>query len=295
MCGVQGSGKSHTVASMLENMLIPGDKRIGSLSKPLCGLVLHLGDGGPHSSPNETAWLGSLKDRSKIAPSVQVFVSPSSLNTMKTVYSRHLGKNVDVKPLYFTEDELDAQAFLSMMAVDSSDSAPLYIQIVLVSAVTFLRRFDLSRRQSILRELGEKFSYQTFTYVLEERRKDFNPAQKAGLKQRMALLESFLSKNKNAASPKQRFAAGKLTIIDLSDPFIDPASACGIFEIITRLFVRANVDTGKVIVVDEAHKVSGFILTFIGVDLQATAVSIGLHCGFWSHQGTSYNDSRAKA
>ena len=52
-----------------------------------------------------------------------------------------------------------------------------------------------------------------------------------------------------------RFLPGRLTIIDLSDTFIDPAAACGLFEIITRLFVRADVGTGKVLVVDEAHKV----------------------------------------
>ncbi len=58
--------------------------------------------------------------------------------------------------------------------------------------------------------------------------------------------------------PKQtsRFAPGQITIIDLSDPFTDSASACGLFEIIVRLFTRAEVDTGKVLVVDEAHKVS---------------------------------------
>ena len=47
-----------------------------------------------------------------------------------------------------------------------------------------------------------------------------------------------------------------MTIIDLSDPFLDAASACGLFEIIVRLFIRAEVNTGKVLVVDEAHKVS---------------------------------------
>ena len=77
--------------------------------------------------------------------------------------------------------------------------------------------------KSILRELGERYSYQAFRDILDEKRKDFNPAQKAGLKQRMALLESFLSKNKLNV-PKQRFAAGRLSIIDLSDPFIDSAS-----------------------------------------------------------------------
>jgi hypothetical protein len=46
-----------------------------------------------------------------------------------------------------------------------------------------------------------------------------------------------------------------MTIVDLSDPFIDAASASGIFEIVTRLFQRADVGTGKVLVVDEAHKV----------------------------------------
>lgn len=71
----------------------------------------------------------------------------------------------------------------------------------------------------------------------------------------MALLTSFMDKNAKGIAPnRSRFAPGQLTIIDLSDPFIDSASACGLFEIITRLFVRADVGTGKVLVVDEAHK-----------------------------------------
>lgn len=71
----------------------------------------------------------------------------------------------------------------------------------------------------------------------------------------MALLESFMSKDRNREAYTKRFAAGQITIVDLSDPFIDPASACSILEAVTRLFVRASVDTGKIIVIDEAHKV----------------------------------------
>jgi len=91
-----------------------------------------------------------------------------------------------------------------------------------------------------------------------------NPSQKAGLKQRLDLLQTF---TQPAGKPKlpikasifstveeQRFASGRLTIIDLSDPFVDSAMAGAIFEICIRLFQRANVDTGKVLVVDEAHK-----------------------------------------
>jgi hypothetical protein len=69
--------------------------------------------------------------------------------------------------------------------------------------------------------------------------------------QRLSLLESFLEHN----SAKARFKAGEVTIVDLTDPFIDAAGACSLFEIITRLFIRAEVGTGKVLVVDEAHKV----------------------------------------
>lgn len=52
--------------------------------------------------------------------------------------------------------------------------------------------------------------------------------------------------HKLTLTPRCRFAAGQLTIVNFSDPFIDPASACGLFEIIRRLFVRAEDETGKV-------------------------------------------------
>ncbi|KAF8552599.1 hypothetical protein OG21DRAFT_1486101 [Imleria badia] len=215
-----------TVSVLLENMFIPKLNSIGTLSKPLAGLVLHFGEGGPGSRPSEAAWVGVPSDSSpKIkTPFVRVYVSKPSLNTMKAVYEP-LGKHVRVLPLLFNESELDAQAFLSMMAVGSSESAPLYIQTVL----------------SVLRELSESFSYQRFLRKLEE--KNFNPAQTAGLEQRLALLNSFM--DTRPSRYPSRFAAGELTIVDLSDPFIDPGSACGLFEIVTRLFVRAEVGTGK--------------------------------------------------
>ncbi|OBZ76112.1 hypothetical protein A0H81_03802 [Grifola frondosa] len=239
VCGVQGSGKSHTVAVLLEDMLIPNQRKIGTLKKPLSGLVLHFGEGGPYSQPSEAAWVGVPGLGVLSPPKIRVYVSASSLNTMRAVYAP-FGANVTVEPLLFRESELDAQAFLSMMAVGSSDSVPLYMQIVL----------------SILRELGENYTYKGFMTSLEARKKKFNPQQLSGLEQRMALLESFLDHKaiKKGRPAHSRFVAGQLTIIDLSDPFIDPASACGFFEIITRLFVRAKVDTGKVLVVDEAHK-----------------------------------------
>ncbi|KAG1874594.1 hypothetical protein DFJ58DRAFT_757835 [Suillus subalutaceus] len=228
VCGVQGSGKSHTVSLLLESMFIPNMRSTGTLQKPLSGLVLHFGEGG------EAAWISSSHFPGVQTPSVKVYVSRSSLNTMRAVYAP-LGDGITVEPLFFSQDELDAQAFLSMMAVGSSESAPLYIQGIL----------------SILRDLGENFTYPEFMRQLDVKKESFNSMQLASLEQRMALLTSFMNPN---MKPQTRFAESQLTIIDLSDPFIDPASACGLFEIITRLFVRADVGTGKVLVVDEAHK-----------------------------------------
>lgn len=116
---------------------------------------------------------------------------------------------------------------------------------------------------------------------LELSKQKFNVAQQTGLEQRLSLLNSFLEpsdhnkKSSKASTRSKRFSAGQLTIIDLSDPFLDTASACGLFEIILRLFVRADVGTGKVLVVDEAHKVSVYdILIWVGLTYTSQQVSI---------------------
>ncbi|KAL0949678.1 hypothetical protein HGRIS_009716 [Hohenbuehelia grisea] len=242
VCGVQGSGKSHTVSVMLESMFIRHSP-LGCLNQPLSGLILHFGEGGDCARPCEAAWTGVSKAAGVSAPPVKVYVSKSSLKTMRNVYQA-LGSNVSVEPLLFDEEDLDAQAFLSMMAVGSSEGAPLYMQLVM----------------EILRGLGEDFTYRAFEVKIEDLKTTLNPMQKASLEQRMALLISFMRPRPKGYGAKRplraasRFAAGQLTIIDLSDPFIDPASACSLFDIILRLFVRADVGTGKVVVVDEAHK-----------------------------------------
>ncbi|KAI4520458.1 hypothetical protein K525DRAFT_286016 [Schizophyllum commune Loenen D] len=238
ICGVQGAGKSHTVSVLLENMFIAKVPEIGSLAKPLSGLVLHYGEAGASAHPCEAASIGSSTIAGVTPPKIKVFVSPSSLDRMKALYAP-LGKNITVLPLLLTETELDAAAILSMMAVGGAEGAPLYIQIIL----------------SILRTLGSKFTFSAFKTQLDVHKKTFNPAQLAGLEQRMSILNAFMTvKPKEVAEQQDRFAAGQLTIVDLSDLFIDSGSACCLFEIVNRLFIRADVGTGKVLLVDEAHK-----------------------------------------
>lgn len=118
-------------------------------------------------------------------------------------------------------------------------------------------KLDYCSFQSRLRKLGEHFTFRTFRNELNSLKEELNPFQKASLDQRLALLNSFLDPipAKKRMNRRPRFIPGQLTIIDLSDPFIDADSACGIFNIICRQFTRAEVDAGKVLVIDEAHKV----------------------------------------
>jgi len=116
----------------------------------------------------------------------------------------------------------------------------------------------------ILREIGaDNFSYTKFKFSLANAKKNFNPDQLSGLEQRMLLLESFLEKGSKRTSVETRFREGQLTIVDLTDPFIDAGHANALFEIVTRLFQRTVLDTGKVLVVDEAHKVGPLLFTFL--------------------------------
>lgn len=51
------------------------------------------------------------------------------------------------------------------------------------------------------------------------------------------------------------FEPGSLTIIDLSCPFVDEAAACALFNMCLALFLENGCDGGRVVALDEAHKV----------------------------------------
>lgn len=91
--------------------------------------------------------------------------------------------------------------------------------------------------------------------------------QTTPLNLRLSLLESFLDNPKPASQGAKKgkkahdsidpwiAAPGSLTIVDLSDPFVDESSACALFDICLALFLENSTPgVGKVIALDEAHK-----------------------------------------
>ncbi|KAF7791008.1 hypothetical protein EIP86_001967 [Pleurotus ostreatoroseus] len=195
VCGVQGSGKSHSTSVLLESCLI-NDGRIGTLPAPLSAIV------------------------------------PTYLKAMRRVYAE---LPVRVEPLLFSPEDISGERLLAMMKVDENAQMPLYMESIM----------------AILRGMEDNFDYRDFRDQVG--RAKFNGSQKSMLNLRLSLLDSCLNGDESN-SIKSHFKAGQLTIIDLSSPFMDGASACGFFDIILGLFVEAEITAGKVVVLDEAHK-----------------------------------------
>lgn len=113
----------------------------------------------------------------------------------------------------------------------------------------------MSQVTKILRDMASKsskaFDYLAFKRLLADAKLDSK--QVDFLTQRLDLLESFL--DLQSAHPSPAFEAGTVTIMDLSCPFVDINTACVLFKIGMVMYLESNATTGKLIAVDEAHKV----------------------------------------
>lgn len=249
ICGSQGAGKSHTLCCLLENALVANNEA-GALPRPLAGMVMHYDRYSSHSTTQicEAAYLCSS------GIPLTILVSPSNVWAMKRLYSNMPGlppgsPRPKVIPLYLDEDQLDISRILKLMAVDpTSDQPPLYMEALM----------------SIVREMamsGEKFTYTEFRKRLSS--VVWLRGQELPLNMRLQLLDSFLSPSSLTQSTRPAphpediwaFEPGSLTIVDLSDPFINSDEACTLFSICLSIFLEGRDKCGRIVALDEAHKV----------------------------------------
>lgn len=120
------------------------------------------------------------------------------------------------------------------------------------------------------------FDYARFKLLLGA--EPFIQGQMVPLNMRLQVLESFFepgsvpgaapaNKLKKNTKGLSSFDPGTLTIIDLSCPFVGAEDACALFNIALSLFLKGRHEAGRVIAMDEAHKVSSDLpilwITFI--------------------------------
>ncbi|KAF4952434.1 hypothetical protein FSARC_12629 [Fusarium sarcochroum] len=178
ICGSQGSGKSHTLATLLENCLLKSNANM--LTRPLTGLVLHydrlISDAA--GSPCESAYLSS-------DPSVRVRVlcPPTSIVNLRRIYSKL--PNVTVEELRLGQADLNTKRMMDLMAVKPGQNGqmPLYLHVV----NRILRDLRLQQQHS-----GGGFDYQAFKKAIDAER--LTETQYIPLQQRLETLESFMAR-----------------------------------------------------------------------------------------------------
>lgn len=238
ICGSQGSGKSYTLSCLLENCLRP-DPALGKPGASVAGLLFHY-DVDSESQPAEAASLCSLGIR------VRVLVSPTNHMALKGKYEKLPGAkdNLTVVPLYFHGHHLSVERMMKLMAFQEGDGrVPLYMFTI----VKLLRE-----RAMILS--GKPFDYDAFKTQLAAEI-HLSKEQTGPLKLRLDLLESFMPpRHGTTLDAFKNINAGTLTIIDMSCPFIDAATARLLFDISLGLFKAHRPSSGLVVALDEAHK-----------------------------------------
>ena len=251
ICGVQGSGKSHTTSCFLENSLL-SSPALGKLQQPLSALVLSYGDYGSTGSFNisEAAWLavnkaGGLEQDQPTVKRVTVLTSPTNPE-IREKYEQL--PNVKAIPFKLQPQKLDVGTMLTLMAVNSAGTVPLYM-----TQVTQILR-DMAS-QSV-----DGFNYPEFKARLSQSR--FDRAQQNMLELRLGALESFLDLSNSSTSPT--FAPGEVTIMDMSCPFVDATTACVLFKLGLKMYLDSHA-SGKMVILDEAHKVRSETFIFIKV------------------------------
>ncbi|KAJ6504918.1 hypothetical protein DFH09DRAFT_1375275 [Mycena vulgaris] len=233
ICGVQGSGKSHTVACLLECALI-ADPRVGRLPAPLSALVFHF-DTQDANRPCEAAFLSAPTGNPHGAapPQVTVLCSPSNVNRRRRAYASLA--QVHVEPLSLSEKDLTADRMLALMGCDNLETMPLYMHTALL----------------IIRDMG----IDAFSYLEFKRRiglEQLNPMQRAMIKLRLDLLDAFV--RPDGRNIESYFTTGGLVLVDLTDPFLDGLTAGVLFDIVLGAFTQWQTACGKLVVLDEAHK-----------------------------------------
>ncbi|KAI7201475.1 glutathione degradosome [Hortaea werneckii] len=149
-------------------------------------------------------------------------------------------KNLSVEKLLLGDADLNVSRMKRLMAFsDEEQNVPLYMEVMMED----LRRMAISQRPFTVAEFEER-----------KVAKGFKEGQASMLNMRLDLLKSFMNESHTSQEGLFKTEPGTLTIVDLADPFLDPATVCMLFDICLALFKQNRPSSGLVIRLDEAHR-----------------------------------------
>ncbi|KAJ3144852.1 hypothetical protein HDU89_007739 [Geranomyces variabilis] len=251
--GLQGAGKSHTLATVMEACLYTAPP-VTRADPPMLSLVFHYSEHGAEAAVCEAATLalgsGSTSDNAAAfnRKPVTVIVSPSFYAQRTQVYTNLLGsENCRVVPMLFRWHELTAAQIRGLLRVSVDGEMPLYMSVIL----------DMLRKHQKRSHGSGMPSYKEFKAEINTL--GLSVTQMEALMQRLRLIEMFLAEAEENAGLEYHplpdlFDTSALVIADLTDPLLSGAEANGLFEILFSRFLRMDTARGKLVVCDEAHK-----------------------------------------
>jgi hypothetical protein len=236
--GVQGSGKSYTVGSVVE-MATRSFAGTNLLPSPLASVIFHYHASqdyppefvsmiAPNSRQNEVSVLaqeygahpGRLED-------VLILTSADKVRDRQTEFP-----SIRVEPILFSSSELSLKDWQFLMGVFGD-------QMYMKQVTLIMRRL---RRQLTLANLREEIDAS-----------GLGDNQKGLVNTRLDFAEPFIDDNYRLADILR---PGRLVIVDLRDELITKEEALGLFVVMLNIFANVGRDQNfnKLIVFDEAHK-----------------------------------------
>ena len=261
--GVQGSGKSHSLAVVVENCVLRVNdecttEQIMRLQKPMSSLVFHYDQNQFNlceiidivdPSDQLCSFFADLGHGVPTLPrnKMLVVVSPTNYHQRKAFY----GPDVQVVPLLFTWDQLSAQQIKCLMRLNDGDNQ-LYVSTMLSLMRSFQRNQTMPPFQEFLTQIHETCSVR---------------GQSGPLGQQLKLLEGFMKESKDnkefhnlniGGDLLSLLQDGMMVVADLTDPYLSPEEANGIFQVLLDQFrshiVCGNSGGGKLLILDEVHR-----------------------------------------
>lgn len=238
--GVQGSGKSYTVGSLVEGGLIRMPA-LGPLPKPLATVVFHYSADATYRSefatlarpthdPVAVEWLRERGAAPAAVDEVVVLVSERQLDRRRTEYS-----GLRVEPLGLSASELTLADWKLLMGIEGG------------------KQMYAKELALVLRDMEGDFTADQLRERIEQT--ELPKQQKSIAKARVRFVEEYLRTDGHV---RDWLKPGRLLIVDVRDELIDKDEALSIFMVLLNRFAEVNAEGSerfnKMVVFDEAHK-----------------------------------------
>ncbi|MBI3272550.1 MAG: PD-(D/E)XK nuclease family protein [Planctomycetes bacterium] len=238
--GVQRSGKSYTLGTILEGATMPATG-VARLPAPLAGVVFHYSTAQeyapealsmlePNSDPAQVAALAeAYHARAAGHPDMALLVPPGKLAERQREFP-----SMEVRPIGFSGRELSISDWKFLMGAVGSRAL-------------YMKQFN-----ALARELREPVSLEALERAIDG--SAMSRSIKALAQERLSFARPFVSEGVPLAALCR---PGRLLIVDLRDELIDQEEALGLFVVMLRIVSNCGLGEhgfNKIVVFDEAHK-----------------------------------------